>query len=64
MKKWVKIYEAMVPEQAGQIIQDLDPAFAKELLATMDARRAGKILNTIPADKAIRLGDLSGSVQP
>lgn len=54
--KWIKIYQAMPAADAGKVIAELDPEFARLLLARMEAKKAAKILATFPPDKAVELG--------
>lgn len=64
IKRWVDIYQAMSPEKAGQVIQGLESEFAMDILAKMDAKKAGKILGFVTPDKAIELGKKLGNKHP
>jgi flagellar motility protein MotE (MotC chaperone) len=57
MTKWVKIYQAMKPKQAGPVLAGLDPTFALAILAQMTPEDAGKILNYMEPEQAITLGE-------
>ena len=52
LSKWVDIYQAMAPKDAGKVIQGLDPELAKAVLSQMDPKKAGKILGFVAPEKA------------
>lgn len=64
LKQWVSIYTAMKPAQAGPIFAGLDARFALRVLAQMDAKSAGKILDNMPKEQAIALGQQLGLKHP
>jgi flagellar motility protein MotE (MotC chaperone) len=64
LRKWGKIYEAMLPQQAGEVIGDLDPEFALELLEQMNPKKAGKILSNVDQKRAVELGRALHHKQP
>ncbi|MEN6625621.1 MAG: hypothetical protein ABFD69_05260 [Candidatus Sumerlaeia bacterium] len=64
LKKWVSIYTAMKPAQAGPVIAGLDPNFALQILAQMEPKSAGKILENMPPQQAIVLGQRLGLKHP
>lgn len=64
LKQWVAIYTAMKPAQAGPVIAGLDAGFALQILAQMDPKSAGKILENMPPEQAITLGQQLGLKHP
>lgn len=61
-KSQAKIYEAMKPLEAAQIIETLpDDAAAKILNAMSDNRQKGKILALLSPEKASRISDMLGN---
>jgi flagellar motility protein MotE (MotC chaperone) len=64
LKQWVAIYTAMKPAQAGPVIAGLDAGFALQILAQMDPKSAGKILENMPQAQAITLGQQLGLKHP
>lgn len=53
--QWVEIYQSMTPDQASTIMEGLELTFALRILSTMDAKKAGKIVNSMDPDKAIEI---------
>ncbi len=64
LKQWVSIYTAMKPAQAGPVFAGLDTRFALRVLAQMDPKNAGKILDNMPREQAIALGQQLGLKHP
>ena len=50
--KLAAIYEGMKPQQAGDIINEMDPKFAAGLLAAMNSEQAALVVATLDAKKA------------
>lgn len=64
LKQWISIYTAMKPAQSGPIFAGLDTRFALQVLAQMEPRSAGKILDNMPKEQAIALGQQLGLKHP
>ncbi len=64
LSKWVKIYQAMKPAQAGPVLAGLDQPFALQILSQMDPKGAGKILDAMDSESAIELGKQLGLKHP
>ncbi len=64
LKKWVGIYQAMKPQQAGTVMAGLDPEFALQVLSLMEPKGAGRILENMPPEQAIVLGQKLGLNHP
>lgn len=64
LKQWVSIYTAMKPAQAGPLFAGLDARFALQVLAQMEPKSAGKILDNMPKEQAIALGQQLGLKHP
>ncbi len=55
VKKTIKIYEAMAPEEAAARIERLRESMAVIILANMNAKKAGAILGIVEVNKAVKL---------
>lgn len=55
IKKIVKIYESMSPEEAASRIEKLDEEMAVMILASMSERKAAKVLSFIDVSKSAKL---------
>lgn len=55
VKKLVRIYESMGPEEAASRIEKLDEAMAVMILASVSEKKAAKILGFVDVDKSVRL---------
>ncbi len=51
----IKFYQAMKPQSAARLLEKLPTPLAADVLSAMKSRGAGKILNVMNADKAVRL---------
>ncbi len=51
----IKFYQAMKPKSAARLLEKLPTPLAADVLSSMKSRGAGKILNVMNADKAVRL---------
>ncbi len=51
----IKFYQAMKPQSAARLLEKLPTPLAADVLSSMKSRGAGKILNVMNADKAVRL---------
>ncbi len=58
VKKTIKIYEAMAPEEASVRLERLKESMAVIILANMNAKKAGAILGLVEVNKAVRLTHL------
>ena len=54
----IKFYQAMKPKSAARLLEKLPMRLAADVLSAMKSRGAGKILNVMNADKAVRLSKL------
>ncbi len=50
-----KIYEKMTSSRAAELVKSLDPRLAIELLAAMNKKNAGKILDSLDRETATKL---------
>ena len=57
MRRLVKVYEAMAPEEAAPILDTMRENVALSLFATMKGKAAAGIMEFMPTDKAARLGE-------
>ncbi|MBI5136128.1 MAG: hypothetical protein HZA24_02205 [Nitrospirae bacterium] len=57
VRKLVKVYEAMTPEEAAPILNGMDERVALSLFAAMKDKAAAGIMEFMPKDKAARLGE-------
>lgn len=55
IKRIVKIYESMKPEEAASRVEKLDEEMAVMILASMSERKAAKILSFVDVAKSVRL---------
>ncbi|MBI2413266.1 MAG: hypothetical protein HYV24_08665 [Deltaproteobacteria bacterium] len=55
VKKLVKIYESMNPEEAASRMEKLDEDMAVMILASVAEKKAAKILGFVNIDKSVRL---------
>lgn len=55
IKKVVKIYEAMTPEEAASRIEKLDERTAVMILSSMSDKKAAKVLGLMEVGKSVRL---------
>lgn len=55
LKTLVKLYEAMKPKSAARLLEELPVALAAEVLSSMKARGAGKILNAVAPARAVQI---------
>ncbi len=53
--KLVKFYQAMKPQNAARLLEELPLDLAAEVLSTMKAREAGKVLNAMKPGRAVQL---------
>ena len=53
--KLVKFYQAMKPKNAARLLEELPLDLAAEVLSTMKAREAGKVLNAMKPGRAVQL---------
>ena len=53
--KLVKFYSAMKPKSAARLLEELPLDLAAEVLGTMKAREAGKILNSMKPSRAVSM---------
>ncbi|MCZ6571091.1 MAG: hypothetical protein O7B23_13115 [Deltaproteobacteria bacterium] len=51
----IKFYQAMKPQSAARLLERLPTRLAADVLSSMKSRGAGKILNVMNADKAVRI---------
>lgn len=51
----IKFYQAMKPQSAAHLLERLPTPLAADVLSSMKSRGAGKILNVMNADKAVRI---------
>lgn len=51
----VKLYEAMKPQNAARLLEELPVDLATKVLSTMKARGAGKILNVVKPARAVQI---------
>ena len=58
VKKTIKIYESMAPEEAAVRIERLKESMAVIILANMNAKKAGAILGLVEVNKAVKLTHL------
>ena len=54
----IKFYQAMKPQSAARLLEKLPTPLAADVLSSMKSRGAGKILNVMNADKAVRISKL------
>jgi len=57
MAHLVKVYESMDPEQAAPLLETMEIKIAVDLLSRMKGRKAGKILEFVRDEKAVRLSE-------
>lgn len=55
IKKLVKIYESMNPEEAANRLEKLDEDIAVMILVSVNEKKAAKILGFVDVDKSVRL---------
>lgn len=55
IKRIVKIYESMKPEEAASRVEELDEDMAVMILASMSERKAAKVLSFVDVAKSVRL---------
>jgi flagellar motility protein MotE (MotC chaperone) len=55
VKKIVKIYESMSPEEAASRLEKLDEEMAVMILAAMSERKAAKVLSFVDVSRSARL---------
>lgn len=55
VKRVVKIYESMSPDEAATRLEKLDEEFAVMILASMSEKKAAKILGFVNIGKSVRL---------
>ncbi len=58
LKTLISFYQAMKPKSAAQLLEKLPAQLASDVLAAMKIREAGKILNVMAADRAVRISRL------
>ncbi len=54
----IKFYQAMKPQSAARLLETLPTPLAANVLSSMKSRGAGKILNVMNTDKAVRISKL------
>lgn len=63
IKELSKIYGAMRPAEAGEIIETLQDELASKIIANIgDERQKGKILSALSNDKAVRISKILGPI--
>ena len=55
MRHLIKVYSAMKPQKAASLVEQLDTAFAIELLSQMKGEVVGDILSFVKVEKAARI---------
>ena len=55
MRHLIKVYSAMKPQKAASLVEQLDTAFAIELLSQMKGEVVGDILSFVNVEKAARI---------
>ena len=63
IKELGKIYEKMTPDKAAFALANMDDKLATDLLATMKAKSAAKILNVLDRKKASELSKTFSTVK-
>ncbi len=58
IKKTIKIYESMAPEEAAVRVERLKESMAVIILGNMNAKKAGAILGLVEVNKAVKLTHL------
>ena len=59
----IKFYQAMKPQSAARLLEKLPTPLAANVLSSMKSRGAGKILNVMNTDKAVRISKLMAGQQ-
>ncbi len=54
----IKFYQAMKPQSAARLLEKLPTPLAANVLSSMKSRGAGKILNVMNTDTAVRISKL------
>ena len=54
----IAFYQAMKPQSAARLLEKLPTELAADVLSAMKSRGAGKILNVMNPDKAVRISKL------
>jgi flagellar motility protein MotE (MotC chaperone) len=57
MRKLIKVYEAMAPEEAAPILNEMKESVVLSLFSGMKGKSAAGIMELIPKPKAARLGE-------
>jgi flagellar motility protein MotE (MotC chaperone) len=55
LEKLVKFYQAMKPQNAARLLEELPLNLAAEVLSAMKVREAGKIMNSIKTQRAVQI---------
>lgn len=55
-----RVFEAMAPDAAAAIIEDMDDRIVLALLANMGERQAARIMGALPPDRAIEISERIG----
>ena len=58
LKTLISFYQAMKPKNAALLLEKLPMQLAADVLASMKTREAGKILNVIAPERAVRISRL------
>jgi flagellar motility protein MotE (MotC chaperone) len=58
VEKLVKFYQAMKPQNAARLLEELPLDLAVEVLSAMKVREAGKVLNSIKRERAVQISRL------
>jgi len=62
IKQLAKVYDAMQPEKAAQIILELDDQLIASLLKRLKQRQAAKIMGAIPPMRAAKISQMLGEL--
>ncbi len=58
LKTLISFYQAMKPKNAAVLLEKLPAPLAAEVLASMKTREAGKVLNVMKPERAVRISRL------
>lgn len=58
LKTLISFYQAMKPKNAAVLLEKLPEQLAADVLSSMKTREAGKILNVMKPDRAVRISRL------
>ncbi len=60
----IEFYQAMKPKNAAVLLEKLPSGLAADVLAAMSSRSAGKILNVMTPERAVRISKLMARGKP